>query len=507
MTDSEREWVLIDLDAKLARRQGMPLRVPIPKEEFEGLAEAGLQSDKLRVWIADFLTNSEPAKDGNWRRRNSEVVSSLEGFVDKAPLWEKAQKLFEQNDFEKALKTLRRITVMCPDDHAAKMNYASALANQGEYDKAYKYYKQIRETFADEADYHLSVAQIHVARGDAETAIETLLKALDAEPDHRSSMDALAKLGVLARVYENPRDATSLVYVRSESLLEYLTEQWDTEPRDGEFYVEQLGYHESEKRYDVALEAAERALAAGDDGNERAWQGKVACLREMGRLDDATSAARDFVANSPNSASAHIELSGCLSKAGKQQEARAEIDAALAAEPGDQMAIALAMWPDDRGDLMQVGEALPGLQSYAESHADVAGVWRSLARAKLVVGVDDEALALFEKAVGLSPDDDDLRSEWWGELASRQKYQQVIDDSVKIGDMNGRDWTLRWNEAEAYRGLGKQMEARACYMAINADESLHVDIRKKAKRTVMEMGGQAAKPAAAAAPGDAPAEG
>jgi tetratricopeptide (TPR) repeat protein len=227
----------------------------------------------------------------------------------------------------------------------------------------------------------------------------------------------------------------------------------------------------------------------------------------MGRLDDATSAARDFVANSPNSASAHIELSGCLSKAGKQQEARAEIDAALAAEPGDQMAIALAMWPDDRGDLMQVGEALPGLQSYAESHADVAGVWRSLARAKLVVGVDDEALALFEKAVGLSPDDDDLRSEWWGELASRQKYQQVIDDSVKIGDMNGRDWTLRWNEAEAYRGLGKQMEARACYMAINADESLHVDIRKKAKRTVMEMGGQAAKPAAAAAPGDAPAEG
>jgi tetratricopeptide (TPR) repeat protein len=260
MTDSgEREWVLIDLDEKLARRQGMPLRVPIPKEEFDDLAETGLQGDKLREWIGDFLTNSAPGKDGTWRRRNSETVSGLEGFVDKAPLWEKAQKLFEQNDFEKALKTLRRITIMCPDDHAAKMNYASALANQGDYDKAYKYYKQIRETFADEADFHLSVAQIHVARGDNDTAIESLLKALDVQPDHRGSMDALSKLGVLARVYENPRDATSLVYVRTESLLDYLKEQWDSESRDAEFYAEQLGYHESEKRYEVALEAADRS--------------------------------------------------------------------------------------------------------------------------------------------------------------------------------------------------------------------------------------------------------
>ncbi len=492
MTDSgEREWVLIDLDEKLARRQGMPLRVPIPKEEFDDLAETGLQGDKLREWIGDFLTNSAPGKDGTWRRRNSETVSGLEGFVDKAPLWEKAQKLFEQNDFEKALKTLRRITIMCPDDHAAKMNYASALANQGDYDKAYKYYKQIRETFADEADFHLSVAQIHVARGDNDTAIESLLKALDVQPDHRGSMDALSKLGVLARVYENPRDATSLVYVRTESLLDYLKEQWDSESRDAEFYAEQLGYHESEKRYEVALEAADRSLSAGDGGGERAWQGKVSCLRELNRLEDATSAAREFVAQLPDRAAAHLELSKCLSKTGDMAGSRVEIDAALAAEPGDQMAIALALWPDDRTDLIQVNEALPGLEKYAEEHSEVSGAWRSLARAKLVVDADDEALALFEKAVGLAPADDDLRSEWWSELASRKNYQAVIDDSMKVGEMKGRDWTLRWNEAEAYRGLGKQMEARACYMALNADDSLHVDIRKKAKRTVMEMGGGA----------------
>jgi len=32
------------------------------------------------------------------------------------------------------------------------------------------------------------------------------------------------------------------------------------------------------------------------------------------------------------------------------------------------------------------------------------------------------------------------------------------------------------------------MEARACYMQINTDKSLHVDIHKHAKRAAMELG-------------------
>jgi hypothetical protein len=111
-----------------------------------------------------------------------------------------------------------------------------------------------------------------------------------------------------------------------------------------------------------------------------------------------------------------------------------------------------------------------------------------VARAKLATGSEQEALSLFEKAVGLAPDDDDLRGEWWGELAKETRYDDILADAAKLGDMTGRPWMLRWNEAEAYRGLGKQVEARACYMAINMDESLHLDIRKRAKRAVQELG-------------------
>ncbi len=490
---------MIALDEKMARRQGMPFRVPVPKEKFEGLADDGLSGDKLRVWIKEFLTNSELAKDGNWRRRNSVLVSQLEGFVDKTPLWDKAQELFAKSEFEKALKTLKRITVMCPEDHAAKMNYASALANQGQYDKAFKQFKQVRESFDGDPDYHVSVAQIHVMQGDADTAIEQLLKALEAKPDCLPAMSALEKLGVLVTIYEDPRDAASMLYVRADAVLEYLEEQWDSEERSAEFFLEQMGYHESQRRYHVALAAAERAIkASGDSVNERAEQGKVSALRSCGRAKDALAAARAYAERAPESAAALVELATTLQKAGNNDEASAAIDKALELDPGDQTALVLKFWPEDHGDLMEVQAAIPALTAWAEAHGDVAGALRSLARAKLVTDNDEEALALLERAVGLTPEDDDLRSEWWAELSLRQKHQEVIDDSKRVEDLAGRDWCLRWNEAEGYRGLGKAMEARACYMQINADKSLHVDIRKRAKRAAMELGSPPADGGAAA---------
>lgn len=490
---------MLGLEPNMARRQGMPLKVPIPAEEFETLADSGLTVDKLEGWIKGFLEESPLAKDGNWRRRNSEIISGLEGFVDKQPYWKKAQEAFAKNDYAAAQKALKRITILAPDDHSAKMNYASALANSGENDKAMKQLRQIKESYEGFADYHINYAQMYVAKGDNDKAIDQLCKALDAEPDNLAAMDALSKLGLLTRVYENPRDAASLVYVRTEDVVKYLTDGWESEERDVDFYLEQMGYHENERRYIIAVEAANRALAL-DEHNGRAQQGKISGLRNMGKLPDAMAAAEAYVANSPDAAAAHVELSVCLSKGGKADEAKAAIDKALECDPGDQSALVHKFWPDDRESLMQVQEAIPGLQKWADEHAGVAGVWRSLARAKLITGNDDEALALFEKAVALTPDDEDLRSEWWAELAAKSNYDAIIADADKIGDMPDRDWRLRWNEAEAYRGLNKMMEARACYMTINSDERLHVDIRKRSKRAVMEMGG-----GAPAAEGAAPA--
>jgi tetratricopeptide (TPR) repeat protein len=138
--------------------------------------------------------------------------------------------------------------------------------------------------------------------------------------------------------------------------------------------------------------------------------------------------------------------------------------------------------------------ALPGLQAFVEAHAESAGAWRSLARAELAIGREEAALERFAKAVSLAPADDELRAEYWGELGKQQRYQDILADASKIEEIKKRDWKLRWNEAEAYLNLGKRMEARACFTALNFDESLHVDLRKRAKRAVAAMDEQPAGP-------------
>jgi tetratricopeptide (TPR) repeat protein len=485
----ETEWVLIGLDEKMARRQGIPGRLPVPKDQFEGLADKGLNIEITRTWIKEFLTTSEPGKSGTWRKQNANLVSSLEAFLDKAPLWDKAQKAFAENDYDKAISALKRITTMDPEDHAARLNLASAQANMGDHPAALKSFNAIRKTFEGDADFHVALGHVHLAMQQRDPAIDQMVLALEAKADCQPALDALAKLGVLAAIYENPRDAASLTYVRSDAVLDYLTGQWDAEPRTAGFFLEQLNYHEQDRRPAVALAAAERAIkaAGGDIGPERAELGRIAALRSLGRIDDAIEAGRAYAAKAPASSGVHVELAQCHFVAGHDDEGLAEADRALAIDPGDQSALVIRFWPSDQNDIEKVAAAITKLSAFAEAHPTAAGVFRSLARAKRIIGATDEALSLFAKAVDLAPGDDELRAEYWSELGKQQRYAEILADAAKVENIGRRDWKLRWNEAEAYAGLGKQVEARAAFSAINFDDSLHVDIRKRAKRAVKSI--------------------
>lgn len=479
------EWVLIGIDEKTARRQGIPPSIPVPKAQFESLADTGLKPEIVRAWIKDFLNNSEPGKSGVWRKQNSATVTKLEAFVDKAGAWEKAQAAFGESDYDKAIAALKRVVMMDPDDHAARLNLGSALANQKNFAEAMKHFKAVRPTFEGDPDYHVTVSHVELAMGRRDDAIGQLVLALEAKPDHQPALDGLAALGVLVAIYENPHDATSLTYVRADSVVEYLVVEWDKEPRDAKFFLEQLTYHEREGRFEIALLAAERAAKVG--GGERASLATIAALRELGRLDDSLAKAQAFVAEFPDSAGGHVELSRCLSRAGRDDDASREVDRALELDPGDQLALVLRFWPADRSDIQQVNEAIPALKAFAETHANSPGVLRSLARAYVVVGRVDDALALFAQACELAPADDDLRAEYWNELGKQAKFDVILADAAKVPDMGKRDWKLRWNEAEAYAGAGRRIEARAAFSAINFDEKLHVDIRKRAKRAVKSI--------------------
>ncbi len=474
------EWLLVGLDEKIARRQGVPAKIPVPKPEFEGMAEKGLQPELLKKWITGFLAIAPP----QWRAENADLAKSFDRYLSKVDLWAKAQGAFAKEDFKTAISTLKLITNLDPDDHAAKMNLGSTLASTGDNVGALKLLEAIRPTFEGEADYHSTLGQLHAATGNRDAAVDELVLSLEAKPDHQASMDMLKQLGVLIAIYENPKDASSLTYVRADSLVEYLASVWDQEKREPKYFLDQAAYHASEGRHDVALAASERARAASDAPHEQAEAAKVQALRALGRGDDALAEARGFVERHPTSCVAHVELAQVLREKGDEPGAKAAIDKALELDPSNLMALDLAFWPTgkDREDIAEVQKCIPALFAFANAHGEDAGPWRSLARAKLAVTSLDEAFELYRMALVLTPEDDDLRAEFWTELGRQTKYDEILADAAKVPDMPRRDWKLRWNEAEALARGGKKMEARAAFSQIQQDPTLHVDVRKRAKR-------------------------
>lgn len=477
-------WTMVSLEQQVSRRFGLPEQLPVPTDQVDATTKGGLQPPVVRQWIASFLQEAS----GPWRRQNAALSARYDAFLAKAAHLTRAEKAFASRDFAGALKALRLVSRLDPEDHAVKLNTALALASQGELAEALSVAESIRETFQGDADFHVNVGNLKHSLGDREGATEEFVLALEGRPDCRDAMRGLEQLGFLQAVYEDPLDASSLIYVRTDALVEHLTRTWNETPRDAPYFLRQIGYHEREKHHEVVAAAARAGLAQATGEERRPFQ-RALCgaLRALGQHEEACSSARESLLAAPEDVSLRLELAQCLQAMGRRDEAEAELTRALESDPGDQLALYLRFWPPTE-DLEQLQAAVPSLEAFAQGHPEVAGAWRSLARAKIGVGDLDAALALFKQAVGLEPDDDDLRAEWWSELGKAQRYEQVAEDAARLGDMSQRDWQLRWGEAEALRALGRKTEAQAAFAAINHDESLHVDVRKRAKRAAQSVG-------------------
>jgi predicted negative regulator of RcsB-dependent stress response len=481
---SDGEWMVISLEEKMARRHGTPTQIPVPKADLEMLAEKGLQVEQARKWVSQFLTKAP----SSFRVQNGALASKWDTFLAKATNWQRAEQAFSKNDWEGAISALSMVARIDRDDHAAKLNLAMAHANARQPDKALTRLEEIADTYEGDADYHVTRGQILASLGRKDDAVGQYVLALEAKPSCKPALDAMVKLGVLVPIYEDPKDAQSLNYVRSNSIADYVTSVWDSAERSRDYYLEQLAYHEGDGRYAIALSAAERALAL-DASCERAALARVVALRALGRLDEATTAADQWLADHPKSAAAHVEVAACRAAKGDRDAARALVDQALAIDPGDALALHMRFWPAKSDDLAQMAAALPALEDFVAAHEDSAGAQRSLARAYLAAARGEDALSRFAKAVKLAPEDDDLRGEWWTELGKQRRYQEVLADVANVGDIRQRAWSLRWSEAEAYAGLGKKMEAQGAFTAINLDEKLPVEVRKRAKRAVQSLAG------------------
>src|ERR1700722_4831646 len=105
MSEDAGDWLLIGLDEKLAKKQGVPARIPVPKGEFESLADKGMTVDQMRGGVSKFIPPA--THNANWRTENAALARAFEVFVAKKDGWAKAQAAFGKNDFKTAVSSLR----------------------------------------------------------------------------------------------------------------------------------------------------------------------------------------------------------------------------------------------------------------------------------------------------------------------------------------------------------------------------------------------------------------
>lgn len=478
------EWVVLNLDAKQAKQHGMPDKMPMPKDEFEAVGIKGLTHETAHKWITQFLAAAGPSL----RQKEPATAKRYEAYLSKMKFWTDAQKAFSKRDFAKAASLLQLVANVDKEDYAAKQNLATVHAALGNHEAAIKVFTEIAEVWSGSAEYHVAFANTLLAAGNRDEAIEQFVQALEAEPECRPAMDGLATLGLLVKIYEDPLDPKSLTFVRRDGLLGYLTEDWDKNPKSPEFLLRVGAYHESENRNDVALAAAERVLAA-EPGNEPAVLLQTSSLRRLGKVAAAKALLQAHVAAHPQAASALAQLADLAFENKDTEEAKQFVGQALAIDPGHLTALQLEFFQSlAQPTLEDAGAKVEAVEAYTKAHPESAGALRMFGRLLLQVNNEERAVAALQSAVALAPSDDDVLAEYLNALLRYGRFQAVTDVVARVENLPQRDWRLRWSEADAYLGLGKKMEARAAFTAINADETLHVSVRARAKRAVQNMG-------------------
>ena len=309
MSDAAGDWVLISLDEKLAKRQGVR-RACRYRGEFEGLCERGMGSRRCGGPVVPL----ERPKDTAWRTENSVARGEPRGVHLEAGLWAKAQKAFAANDFKRA-STLPQIAVSIRTITRVRMNLGNAYANTGDHAKALG-------PSAPSADlqrrrglpFVRRAAPPRSARFPVAAGGRRVRARPRANPECKPAMDALVKLP--ASPIWRSRDATSLTYVRATAWLEGPRGGVGRARPDRAILLEQLAVT-TRSGGDAAVALPRRRSRPrrlpNEKEAERARMGKVAAPSRPAKRDGNPQARR----KKERARRGRVELARCLFDEGK----------------------------------------------------------------------------------------------------------------------------------------------------------------------------------------------
>ncbi|MDJ0851755.1 MAG: tetratricopeptide repeat protein [Myxococcota bacterium] len=303
--------VVLDRFTASDRAANIPEFVPLPAAAIAKIEERFLDAYSfLRAGMANERTGNYALAVKAYRRgleaepENVELLNSL-GFA-----------LFQQGKSQEAVVALEKAVAVDPKHWKSHNNLALASIDIGELELAEAHY---RESLAIEPQPQVynDLGFVLERQGMGDEAVEMYRRSLELEPESASAHYNLA-----AYLSRRGDHAAAERHFRAA-----LAQKPSTQAYTGLGFV--LG---QQGRVDDAIESLNAAIELDPD-NAAAYDQLGTILVRQGRLEEAASAYRRLSRRRP-SAPAHRELAEVLTRLGRKDEARRELEMAQALEQG-----------------------------------------------------------------------------------------------------------------------------------------------------------------------------
>ena len=400
----------------------------------------------------------------------------LEGYYN---LLERAIKLLDGQEYQKALKLFEKTFQIKLDDEFAWLGHGRALMALGRNEEALLSFEKAIEIQPNLFDAHCNRGFILANQRKEDEALLSFEKAIENQPD---CYQAWYDCGIILR-NQGKEDEALLSFEKAAEIQPDCYQAWyncgvllsekekekalfsyrKTVEIQPDFYhawtgisvvLRELG------RYEEALLSCERAIGIQTD-DYRAWHNRGNILKELGRYKEALFSFQKTIEIQPDCHQSWYGLGKVYDELGRKEEAISSYKKTIEIHPSDYQA-----WYSLGVLLRELGRDAEALSSFESSIKIRPDYSQALVGYGLLLnkrGEKGEALSCYEKAIEIKNDDHFAWYNRGNTLYELGRYKEALFSHEKAIE-NQRDFHEAWgSRGSVLKELGRYAEALSSY--------------------------------------------
>lgn len=447
----------------------LPHRIPWPSDvPPENATKAPFDAASLLRAI-ETLEETDPGSAGPWT-----------GFLNAAEHIQDLNEAMQDSEYVQAAELLDNIEKAHPGSPFRLFHSAFLERQNGRDAEALAMYQAAAEKAPALGFLWSHVGGMLGEAGRREEAIEAFKKALESNPNDQMALDGLVQFRVAVKLFRDPKDPKSVVYVPVEQYRQMVAQQIEPLSKEPDQLV---AFAEHQLREgltpEIGVQALEKALEIRPN-HARTMVALGAAYRMTGQNERAIEMLRRVTELEPQNPWGFFHLAQACNAAGDKAGETQALDSVLALDPNFQQAIGIRFGIDPANPSAEVEQKIA-------SFAKEKNAWMAFLVASSIAR-DRNDLATSQKwserAYAIKPDSEEVLLHFSSILADNkdaEKLAEAIEPAVRLGKYSKR---LDWNYAQALKQLDRTTEAIALLRDAAAAEGAPADFKQAAAVTI-----------------------